>query len=418
MATGKSTTTAVNAVMKVLYPEGTVPSLINEEYKLYNAMSKATDFKGYDNTLGAVVALKTQNPQGVSNSIANAILALGTSTFNRFLLTRNKMFGYVNIDGEALEAAVRTDGALVDLLSNEVNGVAQTLVKDISVAMYNNGTGTLVQTTGTSNTTTLTFTSASNMNWLENGMRISLVSDATNNPTTRTDAVGGAYITSIDRVNRTVVISAAFSGASAGASGDYVTRYGFACSSSTNSQFSGLASYVEGGATPTALYGLTRTTDPARLAGQAVDGTGQAMEDVVLDITSKIAFQGVGTPDTLVANPIRLAQMKRSVGGKVYYNRTESSKTNVGNNIDVFETEGGVLKVLSDPYCPLNTAYVLRKKDWQLWSLGAAPHLEKKDGSEYLRVYNDDAIEARWKFYGAIKLTNPAAQGRIYNFGL
>lgn len=413
MATGKSTTTAVNAVMKVLYPEGTVPSLINEEYKLYNSISKGTDFKGYDNTLGAVVALKTQNPQGVSNSVANAITALGTSTFNRFLLTRNKMFGYVNIDGEALEAAVRTDGALVDLLSNEVNGVAQTLVKDISVAMYNNGTGTLAQITAINHGTFVcTLASTTNMNWLENGMTVQFVSDQTLSPTIRGTY---SYITSIDRVNKTFTMAADVAGATPN---DWVVRYGFGCASATASQFYGLDSYVAGGAAPAALYGLTRSTDPARLAGQAQDGTGQAMEDVVLDLASKIAFQGVGTPDTLVANPIRLAQMKRSVGGKVYYNRTETSKTNVGNTIDVFETEGGALKVLSDPYCPLNTAYVLRKKDWQLWSLGAAPHLEKKDGSEYLRVYNDDAIEARWKFYGALKLTNPAAQGKITNFGL
>jgi hypothetical protein len=141
------------------------------------------------------------------------------------------------------------------------------------------------------------------------------------------------------------------------------------------------------------------------------------MEDAVLDACALSAIQGIGSPDTLVANPVQVSAMKRSVGGRIVYDRNGSKDAGVGFKGLVFETESGSVDVLSDPFCPLNTAYLVRKKDWSLWSLGKAPHMEKNDGLQYLRISDEDSFEVRWKFYGAVKLTNPGCQFRLTSFG-
>ena len=416
MASGKTVLTAVTAALKYLYPKGEPPAIINDQYKFHKALPKMTDFVGDS----AFVPVKNANPQGVGANIAGAQAAVSSSTFNRFQVTRNKFFGVAQIDGEAAEAAVKTEGALVDLVSNETLGAAQSVSHDLAVYEYGNGSGVLGQLTGTSTGTTLTFTSTTNMNNLELGMSLNIVSSnsVATAPTTRKNGGGAAVsvvITSIDRKNNTIVVSATTSDA---VTGDYVTRAGMCVlTNGVQSVFFGADTYIEGGTTPSTIYGLNRTTDPVRLAGQTGSYANIAMEDAVTDAAALVAQQGVGSPDTLIAHPLRIAQMKRSVGGKIIYDRNGSKDAAVGFSGLVFETEIGHVDILSDPYCPLQSAYLVKKSDWTLWSLKSAPHMCKFDGLEYLRAATDDSFEVRWRFYGAMKLTCPARQFRLTSFG-
>ena len=404
----KTTIAGVQAAMKILYPKGEMPESINEEYVFHKALKKQEDFTGEF----AYVALKHANPQGIGKLVSDAQTADNSQAFKRFTLTRSKFFATARIDGEAAEAAVKTEGALVDLVEDKVSGTAQSFVHDLAVYNYGNGSGVLAQVLSIASSPTYTLTTTTNMNNLELGMTVQFVSDATLSPTLR--AGGGFAITAIDRLNKTVTLAGEPTN---DANGDYIVRASMASSSGTNSTYFGLESYVEGGSSPSALYGLTRTSDPVRLAGQTKSYTGEAMEDAVLDACALSAIQGIGSPDTLIANPIQVSAMKRSVGGRIVYDRTASPKAGVGFSGLVFETEAGHIDVMSDPYCPLQTAYLVRKKDWSLWSLGKAPHMEKNDGLTYLRIADDDAFEVRWKFYGALKLTNPGCQFRLTGFG-
>jgi len=53
-----------------------------------------------------------------------------------------------------------------------------------------------------------------------------------------------------------------------------------------------------------------------------------------------------------------------------------------------------------------------------LFSLKAAPHLQKYDGLEFLRRPDADAFEVRFVFYGNLKLKNPGPQIKLTNFGV
>jgi hypothetical protein len=111
------------------------------------------------------------------------------------------------------------------------------------------------------------------------------------------------------------------------------------------------------------------------------------------------------------------AALKRSVGSKIYLDRNGSSVGKASFSSIVVEGENGPIEVKVDPFAPLGKVFLLKKDEFSLYSLNGAPHLKKDDGQNYARLAADDAIEARWAFYGNWKLTNPAPQIKITNYG-
>ena len=407
----KTTIAGVEAAMKILYPKGEMPEAVNDETVFHKALKKAEDFKGQS----AYVAIKHANPQGIGKTVADAQTAYNDAAFKRFNLTRSKFFATARIDGEAAEAAEETEGALVDLVEDKVSGTAQSFVVDLAVYDYGAGNAVRGELLTVASAPTYALSSDTNMNYFEFGMYLEVVEDETLATTVKSAAA--RYITAIDREGKTITMNAAFGGTAA--IGDFLVRSSMEATAGA-STYHGLDSYIAGGSVgspPADLYSMVRSGDITRLAGRAEDYTGEAPEDAVLDMCAKVSVGGVGSPDTLVCGPVEASTMKRSVGGRVVYNRDKSSSAGHGFKDLIFETEAGQIPILVDPFCPANKAFLVRKKDWTLWSLRKAPHMEKVDGLKYLRVSDDDAFEVRWKFYGALKCTNPAPQAKLTGFG-
>jgi hypothetical protein len=186
----------------------------------------------------------------------------------------------------------------------------------------------------------------------------------------------------------------------------------------TASVITGLDEYVKGGTAPGTLFGLNRTSDPVRLAGQSIDYAGWAKEDAVVDASAQAGSQGIGNPTVLVANNMDVADMKKSLAGKIVYNRPGGKEATYSFSDLTIEGEAGPIRVLADPYCPRNKAWLLKKDAFSLFSLKAAPHLAKYDGIEFLRRPDADAYEVRFAFYGNLKCKNPGPHVKLTNFGL
>ncbi len=236
-------------------------------------------------------------------------------------LTRVSHFGVARVTGEAAEAAVKSEGALVDLWDNETRGIATTEMSCLATYLYGSGDATLGQVSSGMGTATITLASGTNMNYFELNMTVKAVSAVGMSPTVRT---GKARITGIDRRNRTLtttdgggVWSTAITGFIAN---DYLVRSGDQASSAAT-VITGLDEYVKGGTTPGIVFGLQRNSDPVRLAGQAIDYAGWAKEDAVVDASAQGGSQGIGYATVLVANNIEVADMKKSLSGKIVYNR-------------------------------------------------------------------------------------------------
>jgi hypothetical protein len=409
-----ATLAASQAALKVLYPKGELPKSIHDMFPLHKALKKETDFVGEL----AYVPLQNANPQGSSAAFSEAQGNVHQGNYVRFALTRVKHYGIARVDGEAAEAAVKSEGALVDLWDNETKGVAVTETSTLATYEYGNGDATLGQIASGHTTATVTLAVGTNMNYFELNMTVKAVSTTGLSPTVRS---GKAKVIGIDRRARTLTFSAALDDAglipNVGAS-DYLVRAGDQAVGGVATAITGLDAYIAGGASPGTLFGLNRNVDPVRLAGQAIDYSGWAMEDAVVDASAQVGFQGIGYPELLVANNIDVANMKKSMGAKIVYNRPGGSEGKHSFSTLTIEGEAGPITILADPWCPRNKAFLIKKEALSLFSLKAAPHLAKLDDINFLRLSDADAYEVRFAFYGNIKCKNPGPHVKLTNFGL
>ncbi len=410
-----ATVAGSQAALKVLYPSGELPKSINEMFVLHKRLKKETDFVGEL----AYVPIQNANPQGSSADFTFAQLNIQQGNYLRMALTRVQHHGIARISGEAAEAAVKSEGALVDLWDNETRGIATTEMSTLATYLYGTGDGVLGRVLSGSNTTTITLYSTANMNYFELGMSLRFVAATGLSPTVRALASGTvqSVVTGIDRRNRTLTFAVAPATTnSSEADNDYIVRSGDQASAA-RTVITGLDEYVAGGTAPSTLYGLVRSADPVRLAGQSVDYAGWAMEDAVVDASAQAGFQGIGYPNVLVANNIEIANMKKSLGSKIIYNDGGGKAKHSFSGISI-EGENGPIEVVADPFCPRNKAWLLKLDAFSLFSLKAAPHLNKFDGMDFLRRPDADAYEVRFVFYGNLKCKNPGPHVKLTNFGL
>lgn len=404
-----------SAALKVLYPKGELPKSIQDNFVTLKKMKKETDFVGES----AYVALQNANPQGSSHVFADAQANIYQGNYLRFNISRVTHYGVARVAGEAAEAAVKSEGALVDLWDNETRGIATTEMVCLATYLFGSGDGTLGQISSGQGTTTVTLASGTNMNYFELNMTVAAVSATGLASTVRTGGAAKARITGIDRRNLKLTFAAALNTLITDIqAGDYLVRDGDHHDGGTAAVITGLAEVVKGGTSPGTLWGLNRNSDPLKLAGQAIDYSGWAMEDAVVDASAQAGFHGFTSAKVLIANNIEVAAMKKSMSAKIVYNRPGGSEGKHGFSGIVIEGDDGPIQVVADPFCPRNTAYLLDLDKFVLWSLKAAPHLAKYDGMEFMRRPDEDAYEVRFAFYGQLKCKNPGVHVKLTNFGL
>lgn len=412
-----ATMAASSAILKTRYPDGRLPKANYQSFKLMSMLVKHEDFDGENK----VIALQTENPQGSASDFTIALGSLAQGTYKRYTVTPVNHYGIARIKGDALKRAAKSTGSLVDLWKNETDGIAQTELKVHEINCFRNGTGVIGTISSGSGTTTVTLTQAADAVNFDLGMRLAVVSSATSLSPTVRGSPSYAFVTGIDRKAGTLTFAVALSTTVSGAiDGDSFVRAGDQASGGTAAVISGLDLWAEGGTSPTTLFGLTRTTDPVRLAGQQYDATGVNMEDALIEAESMLVVQGFAT-DELVAwcNPLDVKELKKLLGGKVTYPRSEMKSTIAGLSFKAIEFEGdnGTIKLVPNPFCPKGKVYLSDMKQISFDSMGPAPHLQDYDSNKFLRINTDDSWQVQFATYGQFVCWMPVKFLRILNWG-
>jgi hypothetical protein len=408
-----ATITGSQAALKVLYPKGEMPKSINETFTFLKKMKKETDFLGEL----AYVPVQNANPQGSSAVLSVAQDNVQQGSYLRQELKRVTHHGVARITGEAAEAAVKSEGALVDLWDNETRGAATTEMGVLATYVYGTGDGVIGQILSGVTTSTVTLTSTANMNYFELGMTLRAVSARGLSPVVRVQAAR-AVVTGINRRTRTLTFSAGFDTlATAAINGDFLVRAGDQAST-VRTVITGLDAYIaDSVGLPGTLNALDRNADPVRLAGQGVDYAGAAHEDAIVDASAQSGFQGIGYANVLTCNNIDLANMKKNLGAKIIYNDGGGKAKHSFTGVSI-DGDAGPIEIVADPFCPRNKSFLLKMDCFSLFSLGAAPHINKLDGLDFMRLQTADAYEVRFVFYGNVKCKNAGPHVKLENFGL
>ena len=412
---GPATLAASSAILKTRYPEGRLPKAQYKNFKHMSMLRKVEDFSGENK----VIALQTENPQGSSADYGTALSNLEQGTYVRFTVTPVNHYGIARIRGDALKRASSSMGSLVDLWKNETDGISQTELKLHEIHSFRNGTGVLGTINSTVSSTSITLSQAADIVHFNIGMTLQAVSSATSlSPTVRG---GTAKITGLDRKAGTITFGSNLDSLLSGVlNGDSLVQSGDAASGGTATVITGTALWVEGGTSPSTLFGRTRTTDPVRLAGQAPDLTGINMEDALIEAEAALVVQGFAT-DTLTcwANPLTLKELKKTVGGKVTYPRTEMASAIPGISFKAYEFEGdnGTIKIISNPFFPVGQFLLSDMSELSFESMGPAPHLQDYDTNKFLRTGTDDTWQVAFATYGQLFCWMPVKFLRGLNWG-
>ena len=409
---GEITVAASIAALKTQYPDGRIPASINSKFRLWNRIAKKELLTGEK----YVLPIQNAFPQGSSGTVANAQTAAQQSNYARFEVTRVKHYGVARVAGDVVKVAsgsAAASGAMADLWKTEMDGAATTESIALATYLYGTGDGTMGQLSAGATTTSITMAANTNMNYFALGMLVSSVSAVGLSPTVRGTQ---ARIVGLDRINRTITLSAGIAGQ---ANTDYLCRFGDTSAGGANASVPvGLGEWLRGGATPGTLFGLNRTTDPVAFAGQAIDYSGQAIEDAVMQASASQSAVGIGDGRTLVLHPIEYSALRRSQAGKVTIDGGGGSAT-AGFAKVTIEGDNGPIEIISDPFCPRFTGYLLDLPT-VFFNSGkcGAPHIQDYDGQSVLRLPTEDVYEARWATYGNLCVANPGANLRLINVGV
>ncbi len=395
-----STLAAADAVLKVGYGDiheqldGFIVAL-----ELVEGGSSKLSFDGVQ----AQFAIHTGRNQGVGalNEMEDLPDA-GQNTDARASVYLKYQYGRVQGSGQVFEQVTGNSTAFVDWMNREMSEMKTSLAKDLSRQVYGDGTGTLALVTAAATTaSTLTVDDA---HWLELGMTIDVLTQATLGNTTPTKGNTALLtITAIDTVANTVTVSG---GTVTAAVGSALVR---ARTNSNNwkREWEGLGLIVSN---TSSLHGISPSTQPVWKAGYIESGVGTLAEVDLTHLVQGIRSNGSATPDTILTTYGVI---------NAYWNTLQALRRYNGNdNLEggavkpVFQSVFGSVTLTPDFDCPVGTAYAVNKKEMFLHRTGDWSWMDKT-GSIWQQVPNKDAYNATIKQYSNIGVYRRQAFGKL-----
>ncbi|MEK0431488.1 MAG: hypothetical protein RL139_1292 [Gemmatimonadota bacterium] len=412
----ETTLTTAGAIITKRYDKD-VPKAVQEEFPAFNSISKFEQEFGESFYL----AVMGENPQGVSSTIENALTGMYNASYSRFEPSVVEVSGLVRIRNNVLRRA-KTPGALVDVLKNDCDGMLRQLMQDQTCDMFGDGSGVLGRISSGQGSTTITLTVASDAIKFSVGMLLKGVDARTTSATVRS---GSARVTAVDPIAGTVSTTGSNwnSQITSLAANDYLVRAGREVGAVTASTFAcptGFKAWLEGGTAPASLWGLTRTTNPAKYAGTKLDCANKPLEEALIEAATYARVYGSVPPDTLYVHPLDWADLAKTVSSKVQITKTSftGSKGGIGFKAIAYDSPHGEITVIDTPFIDRNEAVLCKRKLATWHSAGPSPRLLKDgDGQDIVRVVGTSYLEVQFGSDCQFSYRQPYSGVRMTNFG-
>ena len=398
---------AANAVLKELYFGQTPEDVVYRENPALALIEKKTDAGGKYIPVPIIYGAS----QGRSSTFANAQANQTPVLAAEWLVTRASDYSIATIDNQTMLATKGDKAAFVQGLKTVVDSAFRGATLSAASAMFRSGTGSigLVNASGWS-TGVATLTNADDIVQFDVNMTVQAA--ATDGGAPRA-AVG--YVIGVDTMAGTLTVSTTLGGAAATpgswAAGDYLLQSG-----DSNLKMKGFAAWLPTTAPATSdnFFGVNRSASPTRLAGVRLAGSSLNIEEALIKEATFIGREG-GHSDYAFQTFTSWAFLEMALGSKVQYVDVEvDTDAAIGFRAIRINGPKGEIRVIPDRNCPNATCYVVQMDTWKLYSLNDVPHLFRyADGLEALRVYNQDAAEARVGYYAQIGCSAPAWNGVV-----
>jgi len=402
MAVGSNDTVAtLSAALKTLWPQKKIQTILYKDAPFLGLIPKMTKFTG--NNL--VLATRYSGQQGRSSKFATAQANRANAAQVAFTLTRVQDYAVGGMTGEAVEAALGSEGSLIDGMNQEMDTSMVAIKRSICQALYGNGGGSIGQISTLVGSVVTLVNRTDIVNWEINTKFEASTADGTSGA--RKGVPDQATVTNIDRDAGAITFSGAITGL---AVADFLfiqDDFGI--------KMSGLAAWLpQTPPTSTLFFGVDRTPDLTRLGGIRFAATAGAPIEETLQLALARFFEHGALIDHVFMNPVDLNKLTTSMGSKSLYEMVKAPETvTIGYKAVTVIGPGGEVKVFADPSCPAGKAFALTMDTWKLYSLGDAPHLLNRDGLSVRAEATADAYQWRLGLYGQVGCVAPGYNGVI-----
>lgn len=397
------------ANLKQTYPESRVMSMTYKKNPLYAMMKKDTDAGGenwkipveYEDIAGQSADFqKAQQNKDISRRVA-------------FLMTPVKDYALASVEGLVWRSSMGNKKAFMLASTTELDSGFNSMARSAGISVYRSGTGAIGRINATVAGTTLTLATPRDINNFGRGFKISF--SGTDGGTLR-DGGKTLKITGINRSTGAMTVNANLNTIAGLTANDYIYRDGDAADGGDNRKVSGLAAWIPAVA-PTAgdnHFGVDRSSDTVRLAGNRIDCTGLSIEDSLIRAITEVGEVGGGAPDKAFVTPRTLERLKKELGSRKEYTDTERAGISF-RGIKLFSDDGDV-EIYADRNCPGGVGYVLTMDSWTYRSVGPCPGILDLDGNgSFFREATADAYEYRIGGYPQIDCNAPGHNGVMLN---
>ena len=412
--------TAIQPILKTLYPSKTIEDMTYNDFPLYAMMPKMQEFYGED----MKCPIKHGRPQGRSASFANAQANKSNSKYKSFLIERVKDYALVDVDHEQVEASEKDIGAFVKWLKSEMDGAFETMTHAMGWSVYGSNSGkiglvgkvhdsianALINATA-ANGTFVKLDSVDDVVKFEVGQVIDIYAAETGGSALDLDGAGAVKCTiaAVDRENGIVTVDITLIAATV-VNGAFIFTDG-----DRGGRMHGLDAWLPSTAPigGDSFFGVDRSIDPTRLAGIRVDGTGLPIEEA---LTKGITTGGRESAffDHYFINWKKYQDLQNALGAKVQYNKVNAyGRADIGFTGIQLTSGKRPVTVIADPMCPDKVAYGLKMDTWKLHSLKAPIRILNLDGNNLLRNATTDSSELRVGGYFQMACNAPGRNVRL-----
>ncbi len=397
--------TALSYALQEMYPD-IVGELNMLDKPTLALISKRTDFTGDKFVQPTVYA----NNQGRSASLTLAQAGVTGNKGVAFEITTSKNFGVIQIDGETLRAAGDTltraqARSFLEARRSEVKGTTEALMQSAAHALFRDGLGLRGQRASIlSNTVTLA--NAHDAIFFDVGMVVGAV--ASDTTTLRT---GTTTVTAVSRGLTTSTVTLA----SAAAIGSFADNDYLYVSGDYGAMLKGFEAWCPSSAPgATSFFGVDRSVDTSRLGGLRYSESLPIVERLV-KAEAFARIQGAKL-DVFSIHPIRMAEVKNTLGDKLRYTDVKSPDGRFSFKAVEMATMYGSVRLVEDPFCPTTVAWGLQLDTWKLVSRGEMPgpldHLGGSQGN-FFQMTAADSVEGRYGYYANLSCNAPGYNIRV-----
>ncbi len=301
--------------------------------------------------------------------------------------TLKNLYGTIEISDKAMRASMSNEGAFVNLLNDEMEGLLNSAKYNFGRMLMGDGSGEVARVYRMEEDRLF----VNNTSALQVGMRVRLL-DNDHNPY-EDNVVRTVEL--IDRLNKWIILS-----------GDPVdTSYsGYIAIEADEDELTGLKALFE----KKNIYGLSEE-DYKKISPQDFDLDDVFDEGKLMMLLDTIEQETNSAPNLIICSfGVRRAIVK-------YYKER-------GVALPTVEIEGGFkalsfngIPIVADRFCEAGTLYAVNTNDFKLYQLCDWQWLENEDGKVLHQIPGKPVYTATLVKYAELICENPAAQGRMIN---